>query len=61
MNNAPISQGEFFVILGPEHAHSLASDGFARDDVSLYLYDRARMPASRVPAPLRGAGVGRSG
>ncbi len=42
MNNAPISQGEFFVILGPEHAYSLASTGFSRDDVSLYLYDRAR-------------------
>jgi hypothetical protein len=46
MNNAPISQGEFFVILGPEHAYSLASNGFSRDDVSLYLYDRARLPAS---------------
>ena len=46
MNNAPISQGEFFVILGPEHAYSLASGGFSRDDVSLYLYDRARMPAA---------------
>src|SRR3954467_6980596 len=47
MNNAPISQGEFFVILGPEHAYSLATNGFSRDDVSLYLYDRARMPAAR--------------
>ncbi len=46
MNNAPISQGEFFVILGPEHAYSLASNGFSRDDVSLYLYDRARIPAA---------------
>jgi hypothetical protein len=46
MNNAPISQGELFVILGPEHAYSLASNGFSRDDVSLYLYDRARIPAS---------------
>ncbi len=46
MNNAPISQGEFFVILGPEHAYSLAGNGFSRDDVSLYLYDRARLPAA---------------
>ncbi len=46
MNNAPISQGEFFVILGPEHAYSLAIGGFAREDVSRYLYDRARMPAA---------------
>src|SRR3954453_2345086 len=46
MNNAPISQGEFFVILGPEHAYSLASNGFSRDDVSLSPYDRARLPAA---------------
>jgi len=46
MNNAPISQGEFFVILGPEHAYSLATGGFTRDDVSGYLYDRARIPAA---------------
>ena len=46
MNNAPISQGEFFVILGPEHAHSLHAAGLTRDDVSSYLYEHARMPAA---------------
>jgi len=45
LNNAPISQGEWFVVLGPEHAYSLASAGFDRDDVSAYLFDHARMPA----------------
>jgi hypothetical protein len=44
-NNAPISQAEFFVILGPEHARSLADAGLAREDVSSYLYEHARMPA----------------
>ena len=46
MNNAPISQGEFFIILGPEHAASMAQRAMSRDDVSSYLFDRARMPAS---------------
>ena len=45
MNNAPISQAEFFVILGPEHARSLADSGLTRDDVSSFLYEHARMPA----------------
>ncbi|MCU1365882.1 MAG: hypothetical protein JWN39_1521 [Ilumatobacteraceae bacterium] len=45
MNNAPISQAEFFVVLGPEHARSLAAAGLTREDVSSYLYERARLPA----------------
>jgi hypothetical protein len=46
MNNAPISQAEFFIVLGPEHARSLAAAGLQRGDVSSYLYERARMPAA---------------
>jgi hypothetical protein len=45
MNNAPISQGEYFVILGPEHAASLARQGLTRRDVASYLFDHARLPA----------------
>ncbi|HEY4332460.1 MAG TPA: hypothetical protein VGM78_07820 [Ilumatobacteraceae bacterium] len=45
MNNAPISQAETFVVLGPEHARSLALAGLTREDVSSYLYERARLPA----------------
>ena len=44
-NNAPISQGEYFIVLGPEHAHSIARTGMTRRDVQSYLFDRARMPA----------------
>lgn len=44
-NNAPISQAEYFIVLGPEHAHSLARAGLSRKDVQSYLFDRARMPA----------------
>ncbi len=44
-NNACIAQGEYFVLLGPEHAATIASAGWGRRDVSLYLYERARLPA----------------
>jgi hypothetical protein len=45
MNNAPISQAEFFIVLGPEHAASLAMRALSRKDVSSYLFDHARMRA----------------
>ena len=44
-NNACIAQGEYFVLLGPEHAATIAAAGWSRRDVSLYLYDRARLGA----------------
>ena len=44
-NNAPISEGEFFVMLGPEHAFTIAAAGWSRDDVSAYLFEKARLPA----------------
>lgn len=44
-NNAPISQGEYFVVLGPEHAQSIARAGLTRRDVQSFLFDHARIPA----------------
>ena len=43
-NNACISQGEFFVVLCPEHAATIASAGWSRADVQSFLYERARLP-----------------
>lgn len=43
-NNGPVSEAEFFVVLGPEHAATIAAAGWSRDDVSHYLYERARLP-----------------
>ena len=54
VNNAPISQGEFFVGLCPEHAATAAAAGWGRDDVSLYLYQRARRPMSEYRAAFTG-------
>ncbi|WP_432842610.1 hypothetical protein [Dactylosporangium sp. CA-092794] len=44
-NNAPISQGEFFLGVGPEHARTFADAGLERSDIASYLYERARIPA----------------
>lgn len=44
-NNAPISQGEYFVVLCPEHAATIAAHGWSRDDVSAFLFQTARLPA----------------
>jgi hypothetical protein len=46
-NNAPVSSAEFFVVLGPEHAATIAGAGWSRRDVQSYLYERARFPARR--------------
>lgn len=43
-NNACISQGEFFVVLCPEHAATIAGHGWARRDVQSFLYEQARLP-----------------
>ena len=44
-NNAPVSSAEFFVVLGPEHAATIAAAGWDRRDVQGYLFERARLPA----------------
>lgn len=44
-NNAPVSSAEFFVVLGPEHAATIAAAGWTRRDVQSFLYERARLPA----------------
>ena len=43
-NNACISQGEFFVVLCPEHAATVAAAGWSREDVQTFLFDTARLP-----------------
>jgi hypothetical protein len=45
-NNILFPSGPLFVI-GPEHAHTLARDGFSKRDVKQYLFERARIPLAR--------------
>ena len=44
-NNAPVSSAEFFVVLCPEHAATIAAAGWARSDVQGYLFEKVRLPA----------------
>lgn len=41
-NNAYFSTGEITVVFGPEHADTIAADGFSRGEVRRFLYDHAR-------------------
>ncbi|MDH3707682.1 MAG: hypothetical protein OES57_16570 [Acidimicrobiia bacterium] len=49
-NNACIAQGEFFVLLCPEHAHTVAAAGMSRADTAQWLFDHARRPAGEYRA-----------
>jgi hypothetical protein len=44
-NNGCIAEAEFFVLLGPEHAATIAASGWTRADVSAYLFEKTRLPA----------------
>ncbi|MBC95786.1 hypothetical protein CL649_02845 [bacterium] len=40
-NNAPISQGEYFLALCPEHAATCAQNGWGRHDIASYVFNKA--------------------
>ncbi len=40
-------EGEVLVLLGPEHAATIAAEGWTKDDVRHALYEQARIPMSR--------------
>jgi hypothetical protein len=42
-NNAgSVIRGDVLVVFGPEHAHTIASGGFSRQDVQRFLFEHAR-------------------
>lgn len=41
-NNAYTSTGEITIVFGPEHANTIAQEGYSREDVRWFLYDHAR-------------------
>jgi len=41
---AYFSQAQLMVVLGPEHAKTIAGDGLSRADVQRYVYEHARLP-----------------
>ncbi len=38
------SQSQLLVVLGPEHAATVAGDGLSREDVQRFVYEHARLP-----------------
>jgi hypothetical protein len=38
------SQSQLLVVLGPEHARTVAGDGFTRADVQRFVFEHARLP-----------------
>jgi hypothetical protein len=45
--NSVYYTAEPLLILGPEHAQTIAADGFSKDDVKKAIYDDARIPLNR--------------
>jgi hypothetical protein len=38
------SQSQLLIVLGPEHARTIANDGFSRADVQRFVFEYARLP-----------------
>lgn len=47
-NNAYYTQGEVTVVFGPEHAATIARDGYSAEDVQRFVYDHARNRLSKL-------------
>ena len=45
---AYFSQAQLMIVLGPEHARTVANDGFSREDVQRYIYENARLPLGKL-------------
>lgn len=43
-NNIIFQIGEPVVVLGPEHAHTIAKDGFTKKDVKEFLFQKVKLP-----------------
>ncbi len=41
-------QSQLLLALGPEHAATIAADGFSRADVQRFIFEHARMPLGRM-------------
>jgi hypothetical protein len=39
-----LAQSQLLIVLGPEHAQTIAADGLSRADVQRFLYETARLP-----------------
>ena len=49
-NNIQTQNGEPIIAFGPEHAQAIARDGFSKNDVRAFLFEKARIPRNRFHA-----------
>src|SRR6266498_159805 len=47
------SQSQLLVVLGPEHAATIAADGFTKADVQRFVFEHARLPLRRLRQAFR--------
>jgi hypothetical protein len=45
---AYFTQAQLMIVLGPEHAKTVAGDGLSREDVQRYIYENARLPLGQL-------------
>lgn len=45
---AYFTQSQLLIVLGPEHAQTIAADGLTRADVQSFIYETARLPLGRL-------------
>ncbi|GIX47116.1 MAG: hypothetical protein KatS3mg131_1327 [Candidatus Tectimicrobiota bacterium] len=48
MNNLYLNDTEMLIVLGPEHAATLAAEGWSKADVQQFLFEHARVPVRRA-------------
>jgi hypothetical protein len=48
--NNTITGGGFLLLLGPEHAATIAADGFSKEEAKRFLFEEARVPVEHFPA-----------
>lgn len=48
MNNLYLNDGEMLIVLGPEHADTIAADGWSKADVQTFIFEQARVPLKRA-------------
>jgi hypothetical protein len=48
MNNLYLNDTEMLIALGPEHAATIAADGWSKADVQAFLFEQARVPLKRA-------------
>lgn len=46
-NNITYFLGDVLFAFGPEHARTIAKDGFSREDIKSFLFENARIPIAR--------------